>query len=598
MLRRIAVAVVTAVRRSLVRLGVPLLVMGTADIFVQTRGDDATIDAAAVTVILGHAALVATVLVPFLAVLDLMTPDPAQRQCPPGAAHPTALSVLAALGTGFVYLNRTTFTGAGLAAKTDPHVVEGIVVAVGLVALFIVIRVVHVAAWRRAHGRRNVIVMIVLFAGAVGASLADRLVLPGQYRPVHLQLFLGGILAGAAWIGLGPKWLRRLETPIALGVIVLAVLGACSPLIDSAKTWITRLAEAHRLQTSHALGIVAKGRRLVLSDDAPTTIDVASYLARRDVDRDAAAELMRSRCNGKRPNILLVSIDTVRADHIGFLGYDRHPTSPCWDELATQSAVFVNAYTPYPTSNFAYSSMLTSTYPNECPQRFPNDPSFPEGLGFPRRLADAGYATHAVTAFTPKQIQSERPQFGTFPRGFDTFETLMKERQEADAKPIADRAIERLEEFSRDAERPFLLWVHFFDPHTLYVAHAEFPFGRGMIDRYDGEIAYADRQLGRLVDALDRLGLANETVVVVHSDHGEALGDHDSETHHSSVFEEQVRIPLTIRVPGSAGRRLERETISLCDIAPTLLTLTGTVDPFEDRRRGRDLAPSAPRHRS
>ena len=197
MLRRIAVAVVTAVRRSLVRLGVPLLVMGTADIFVQTRGDDATIDAAAVTVILGHAALVATVLVPFLAVLDLMTPDPTQRRRPPGAAHPTALSVLAALGTGFVYLNRTTFTGAGLAAKTDPHVVEGIVVAVGLVALFIVIRVVHVAAWRRAHGRRNVIVMIVLFAGAVGASLADRLVLPGQYRPVHLQLFLGGIFAGA-----------------------------------------------------------------------------------------------------------------------------------------------------------------------------------------------------------------------------------------------------------------------------------------------------------------------------------------------------------------------------------------------------------------
>ena len=136
------------------------------------------------------------------------------------------------------------------------------------------------------------------------------------------------------------------------------------------------------------------------------------------------------------------------------------------------------------------------------------------------------------------------------------------------------------------------MWTHLFEPHSSYMTHKEFPTSlsgvQGLMEKYDFEIAYTDIWLGKLLDAVKEAGLADNTAIVIMADHGEAWGEHKNYFHGQDLFDEQLRVPLIIDIPGQGARRID-DPVSLVDVGPTLLDLVGA--PIPDNMRGRSLMP-------
>ena len=124
---------------------------------------------------------------------------------------------------------------------------------------------------------------------------------------------------------------------------------------------------------------------------------------------------------------------------------------------------------------------------------------------------------------------------------------------------------------------PLFLWLHLFDPHDDYLEHEGIDHGRSSSDRYDGEIQFADAQLGKLVAAVEKGGRMDRTAWLVHGSHGEAFGEHGKDHHGSDVYEEQVRVPFVLAIPGAKPRRFDERPVSNADVVPTLLALAGAA---------------------
>jgi len=265
-----------------------------------------------------------------------------------------------------------------------------------------------------------------------------------------------------------------------------------------------------------------------------------------------------------RPNILLVTIDTLRADHLGSYGASPGST-PALDALASEGIRFENAISPVPLTRPAHASLLTGLYPPEhgirdnLPAKL--DSSIPT---LATRLEAAGYHTAAfVGSFLLGRGSGLEAGFDVFRDGSAAGAgDLIGSKAERRAEEVASEALEYLS----TARAPFFLWVHFYDPHAPYDPPGAFA-GEG----YSGEIAYTDSQVGRLVDRLRSRGLLDSTLVVVTADHGEGLGDHGEDEHGALVYQETLRVPLLLRGPGIAAGRVEREPVSLVDVAPFLL---------------------------
>ncbi|QDV05344.1 Arylsulfatase [Planctomycetes bacterium Poly30] len=295
-----------------------------------------------------------------------------------------------------------------------------------------------------------------------------------------------------------------------------------------------------------------------------------------------------------RPNVLIVTIDTLRADHLEVYGYPR-VTSPRLTELAEASVVFEQAYAPMATTLPSHTSMFTGVYPHEHGVLA----NISDGRTYQRRedlmtLAQlferAGYETEAVVAAFPLD-----PQFG-LNAGFRSYSA--PESKQRPAKANTDEALAALERLAAST-KPGFLWVHYFDPHgpynppyrfevqfrmddeiRAYLAERRFsersqrPTGQWNeleegIDRYDGEIAYTDFQIQRLLKAAEKNGWLDGAVLAVLADHGEGLNQHDVPGH-GLTWEEQLHVPLMLRIPGVAPRRIPWP-VSLVDLAPTLL---------------------------
>ncbi len=296
--------------------------------------------------------------------------------------------------------------------------------------------------------------------------------------------------------------------------------------------------------------------------------------------------------------ILLVTIDTLRADHVG--AYGAPFATPSLDALARDGVLFEQACSPTPSTGPAHASLLTGLYPwnhGTLRNAVPLDPRIPT---LADRLRTAGFAS---AAFVSSYVLDKR--FG-FHQGFDSF--VFEPDQElvwsgrggrsfyATRGETTTRAAMRWITASR--ERRFFLWVHYFDPHTPYepppgyAVPADVPVPldgkqppagmtaealRRRIRAYRGEVLYADAQLGALIERLRMLELLERTAVIVTSDHGEGLGDHGVLEHGVNLFDELVRVPLLVRAPGlPAGRRLRGE-VQLEDLAPTILALAGAA---------------------
>jgi len=289
------------------------------------------------------------------------------------------------------------------------------------------------------------------------------------------------------------------------------------------------------------------------------------------------------------PNLLLVTLDTLRADHIGAYGYDAIET-PNLDRLAREGVRFDQVATTVPTTLPAHSSILTGQLPMRHGVR--NNGTFrleDDAVTLAEVLRDSGYAT---AGFIAAFVLDAR--FGTA-QGFDSYTDFGAQAAEVVETPflkIQRRANEVVDEavaWLGGQQEPFFAWVHLYDPHTPYDAPE--PFGSRYADRpYDGEIAYTDAALGNLIAGLEAAGHADNTLVVVLADHGEGLGDHGEEWHTYFVYDATVRVPLMFWAPGRlpAGLVVNGES-SVIDVLSTSLALLGIDDPAAEQRDGIDL---------
>jgi len=293
-----------------------------------------------------------------------------------------------------------------------------------------------------------------------------------------------------------------------------------------------------------------------------------------------------------RPNVLLVTIDTLRADRLGCYGFGLAHT-PAVDGLAREGVRCADVATSAPITLPAHSSIMTGLYPPAHGVRDNGNYALgPEAVTLAERLQAAGYRT---AAFVSAAVLARR--YG-LDQGFEVYDDdLWAEDEPAlfmirkrPAARTAARALTWLDRWKKDAREPFFLWVHFYDPHEPYelrsvdlAALAPTP--------YDAEIAEADRGVGRLIDWLRQRGVLDDTLVVLTADHGESLGEHGEPTHGIFIYDSTIRVPLIWRLP-----RLLRGGVTYpgpvrhVDIVPTILAALGL--PGGGTTQGVNLLPA------
>jgi arylsulfatase A-like enzyme/Tfp pilus assembly protein PilF len=289
----------------------------------------------------------------------------------------------------------------------------------------------------------------------------------------------------------------------------------------------------------------------------------------------------------RRPNVLLITLDTTRADRLGCYGYSVALT-PTLDALAAGGVLFERAYTPAPLTLPSHASMMTGLYPPEYGLVTNGRGRLDENLStLAEVFRDAGYDT---SAFIGSFVLHSK--FG-LARGFREYDDDMTNTDPAedglhrqrDGVWVVDSALSWLQ---RRRTRPFFCWVHLYDAHAPYLAHVE-DFGDRFHDSpYDGGIAYVDLQVKRLVDHLETKGLREKTLVVVVGDHGESLGEHNEREHGLTLYNSVLHVPWIWAGPGAtaAGKRVP-QMVSLVDLRPTLLETAGLREPA--RSSGRSL---------
>jgi len=305
------------------------------------------------------------------------------------------------------------------------------------------------------------------------------------------------------------------------------------------------------------------------------------------------------------PNLVLLTVDTLRADRLGCYGYSRD-TSPVLDRLAKEGTLFEEAYAQRGSTWPSLASIMTSLHPvtHGVRENGMMLSDAPDALA--EMLAAKGYHCAAVVANSAQQ-------------NWEGFATVQDVQEVPQDRHVADAAVRWLQ---ANTERPFFLWVHYVAPHDPYEPPAEFDrftdegySGRvdgGLIATtqvildhvvptdeelehldalYDGEVAFSDAMLQPVLDTLEQGGVAEETLVVFTSDHGDELYDHHHYLfHHASVYEGVLRLPLVFWQPGAipAGRRFD-DLVQSIDIAPTLLELLEV--PIPASYQGRSLVP-------
>jgi choline-sulfatase len=281
-------------------------------------------------------------------------------------------------------------------------------------------------------------------------------------------------------------------------------------------------------------------------------------------------------------NVVLITLDTTRADRMGFLGSKRGLT-PNLDALAKQSVVFSRAYSHVPLTAPSHATILTGTYPQFSHLRDMGNPLAKDLPYLPDVLRQYGYHT---AAFVGSQILDPKSVAALgFDRGFEVYDAGFHSRApgedryqsvERRAGVVVARAVAWL---GRRQSAPFFLWVHLYDPHDPYDPPA--PFKAKYRDSpYDGEIAYADFEVGKLLAALRADGLYDSTVIAVAADHGEAFGEHGEQTHGVFLYDETIHVPLLVKFAAGRPASIRIDVrVGLVDLAPTILQAVGIKPP-------------------
>ena len=294
------------------------------------------------------------------------------------------------------------------------------------------------------------------------------------------------------------------------------------------------------------------------------------------------------------PNVIVITVDTTRADRMGFLG-SKLGLTPNLDALAHDSAVFTRAFSQVPLTGPSHASIFTGTYPQFNRMTDFQGPLAPDLPYAPDILRSHGYHTAAFLAAIV--LDPHNGLARGFERGFDTYDAGFhkaqpgEDRYHSSERRGAEVVAHALAWLNQHPQGPFFMWVHLYDAHDPYDPPEPYK-SKYASAPYDGEIAYADSAVGTLLSQLRERGLYDDAVIAVMADHGEALGEHGEDTHGIFLYDETIHVPLLIKLPGSAekrtdsaekhaaGKRIESR-VELVDVLPTILQAVGISVPKE-----------------
>lgn len=289
----------------------------------------------------------------------------------------------------------------------------------------------------------------------------------------------------------------------------------------------------------------------------------------------------------KKYNIILISIDAARADHYGYMGYQRD-TSPEIDALASESMVFSRAYTTAPNTPQSIPSFITGMFPSQI--HWSHYHNFPKILSQTETVMDVakreGYQVSGVFShwyFDKRNLQRDADSWDI--RAFRSRDHSERAMTDDLVTNYAIEGLKKLEE----RDQPAFMWLHYFDPHFLYVRHDGDDFGTKQIDLYDGELRSNSREVGRFLDTFKKSPLYKNSVIILFADHGEEFLEHGRKWHGSQLYEESVHVPLIIHSPLLPKGYFD-QPVSLVDVAPTLLDLIG-AEKAKEKMQGHSLLP-------
>jgi len=410
--------------------------------------------------------------------------------------------------------------------------------------------------------------VFALSAMALACELANQVVLPRLYPWFHAGMAILTVTSAvlSARLALAPRRAGggakagRWSVGAALVTLALAAFAG---------------AKAHGSQIVRFAALERTAATAQLLRLSPVSMHARTYVAAHRGEIESNLPPLPEGPRRPEADVLLITVDALRADHLGAFGYRRRPTTPHIDELASRSVRFTRAYAQAPHTSFSVASMLTGKYFPTLARLAPAEKHDP----ITSPLRQYGWRTAAF--YPPAVFYVDAQKLKAYADTNFAFEYVKFEYLEA------QKRVDQIVHFY-ELEKPkrAFVWVHFFEPHEPYVAHPEFPFGAGDMDRYDSEIAYADAAIGRLLDWVRQH--RPHTIVVLAADHGEEFDEHGGRYHGSSLFEEQIHVPLLISVPGVSARDVDRP-VELIDIAPTVLNLLDI--PVPARMRGTDLGP-------
>lgn len=406
-------------------------------------------------------------------------------------------------------------------------------------------------------------------------ELANHFVLVRLYPAFHAALAAAALLVAPAvllpWLlatAGGVPVLQRSQARAVAALSLALVVGLGGVLWRPAAQRLARF-DNFRLVLLEAAPIASQAVLLsaLLAPPEP--------LSEPGSEPDPGASSAESALRFQGHDVLLVTIDALRADHVGAYGYTR-PLTPTFDALARRGSVFEHAYCPTPHTSYSVTSLLTGKYLRPLLlQGSGEDSDTWAGL-----LRTYGYRTAAF--YPPAVFFIDQGRFASFEKRALDFEYRWVEFAEG------EKRLAQVREYlgSAPPDKPLFLWVHLFGPHEPYEAHPELNLALGDrdVDRYDAEVAAADATVGELVKLMD--ARKPGAVTIVTADHGEEFGDHGGRYHGSSVYEEQVRVPLVVVGPGVKAQRVS-EVVQTIDLLPTVLSALAVPRP--PRIRGRDL---------
>ncbi|MFO0695657.1 MAG: sulfatase-like hydrolase/transferase [Polyangiales bacterium] len=476
------------------------------------------------------------------------------------------------------------FTGGKmqrLAHKGALSVTAFVVLLVGSYVALLLGRKLVSAAERRGSRARDLLALALLAVAFLGGK-ANQHVLPNLYEYLHASLALASFALaylGSALLVDRARERPALEARLVQAAVATATLAAIGLLANLGTL------EANQNVRVALLDPKAPHARTVVRGLAPLLRRLEGRRYELTPEQRARAARLRRRTAWTGPplpqtpgaHVLLVTIDALRADHLGTYGYGRG-LSPNLDAFAREGVVFERAYAAAPHSSYSLCSLQTSEYIHEVVDlRLP----LPEET-MASVLGDVGY--HTAAFYTLGIFHTEGERLRPYEEGVFAFQR--HEHTNFRAEERVDKALEEYDRILERGEPPSFVWTHFFDVHEPYL---DTSLGSADMDRYDAEIRNVDRAFARLIRETKKR-IHRPLVVVVTADHGEEFHDHGGVYHGSTLYEEQTRVPLIVHAPGLAGRRVA-EPVELVDVAPTILGLVGLGTATT--MRGDDLRPYA-----